>query len=381
MELTEIWISIILPLLIGPICIFAKTVYDNYKMTKFEKMKIEFDEKLEKLRNKLDIFYWPVYLKLLCIYQLNYNIPDTEDEHESDNSSSSSSDDETKEDREYCEGYYMKAENDYYKCLNIIPSNSSTKICKKCRWKMAHSKINLKLVSLDKNECRRLSLANNQDFKDVASLKNATSIRNANRLRNKNTCDIKNIMDTDNFTDNSENISILITEKGKKKRKATYLSYRRKGKQKKKSAIKNNVIINIPDDVDIELGSSSSSDDDETKDNRKYNKIAHLNVIIDTETSLLLKNKLNEYYKGVIEIIQTNISIGEPNETLGREILKFIKYAKIREIIDEGSINQKYKSRQFGAKNNTDKLLSKIEFYLFHFKREYENLMARGPYL
>ena len=56
-------------------------------------------------------------------------------------------DDETKEDREYCEGYYMKAENDYYKCLNIIPSNSSTKICKKCRWKMAHSKINLKLVT------------------------------------------------------------------------------------------------------------------------------------------------------------------------------------------------------------------------------------------
>ena len=51
MELTEIWVSIIIPLLIGPICIFAKTVYDNYKMTKFEKMKIEFDEKTRKKMN------------------------------------------------------------------------------------------------------------------------------------------------------------------------------------------------------------------------------------------------------------------------------------------------------------------------------------------
>jgi hypothetical protein len=56
-----------------------------------------------------------------------------------------------------------------------------------------------------------------------------------------------------------------------------------------------------------------------------------------------------------------------------------LKYTKIREIIHEGSVNQKYKVEQFGTRNNLNRLLSHIEFFVFNLQDEYNYLIEHGP--
>jgi hypothetical protein len=79
METEIIWINIILPILIGPFFVFIKMTYDQHIM-KINDMKLKkYNELKTSIKQKLDIFYWPIYLKLLCIYQLNYLIPELKD--------------------------------------------------------------------------------------------------------------------------------------------------------------------------------------------------------------------------------------------------------------------------------------------------------------
>ena len=75
MNSEEVWINILIPLLFGQLFLYLKTIYDNYISHKNEQRKIKFDEELNSVRHVLQNLYWPVYIKLLCIYQLNYNIP------------------------------------------------------------------------------------------------------------------------------------------------------------------------------------------------------------------------------------------------------------------------------------------------------------------
>ena len=75
MEISDIWISIIIPLLIGPLFLYLKSVYDNYAQNRRDHNLLVYNTKTEYLILILNNFYWPLYLKLLCIHQLNYNIP------------------------------------------------------------------------------------------------------------------------------------------------------------------------------------------------------------------------------------------------------------------------------------------------------------------
>ena len=75
MDISEIWATIIIPLLIGPIFIYLKLLYDNYTQNKKEHNLLVYNTKIDHLTKNLNNFYWPLYLKLLCIQQLNYNIP------------------------------------------------------------------------------------------------------------------------------------------------------------------------------------------------------------------------------------------------------------------------------------------------------------------
>ena len=76
MDTETIWINIILPILIGPFFVFIKMTYDQHIM-KINDMKLKkYNELKTSIKQQLDIFYWPIYLKLLCIYQLNYLIPE-----------------------------------------------------------------------------------------------------------------------------------------------------------------------------------------------------------------------------------------------------------------------------------------------------------------
>lgn len=75
MNLSEIWTGIIIPLLVGPIFIYIKTVYDNYTKNKREHKLELYNLQCNNLKLSLNTFYWPFYIKLLCIDKLNYKIP------------------------------------------------------------------------------------------------------------------------------------------------------------------------------------------------------------------------------------------------------------------------------------------------------------------
>jgi hypothetical protein len=114
MEISAIWTTIIIPLLIGPIFIYLKSVYDNYTQNKREHNLLVYNTKIDYLSTILTNFYWPLYLKLLCIHQLNYNIPIKNDyEYKSDDSS---------------EGEDSELENNDNITINIINKNKSTSI-------------------------------------------------------------------------------------------------------------------------------------------------------------------------------------------------------------------------------------------------------------
>jgi hypothetical protein len=114
MEISDIWTTIIIPLLIGPIFIYLKSLYDNYAQNKREHNLLVYNTKTEYLTQILNNFYWPLYLKLLCIHQLNYNIPIK-------NKYEYTSDDDT--DDSVC----IEENNDNI-TINIINKNKSTSI-------------------------------------------------------------------------------------------------------------------------------------------------------------------------------------------------------------------------------------------------------------
>jgi hypothetical protein len=118
MEITDIWVSIIIPLLIGPIFIYLKSLYDNYSQNKRDHNLLVYNTKTDYLTQILNNFYWPLYLKLLCIHQLNYNIPIK-------NKYEYTSDDESKD---YDLENECIGENNDNITINIINKNKNTSI-------------------------------------------------------------------------------------------------------------------------------------------------------------------------------------------------------------------------------------------------------------
>lgn len=152
----NLWSTLLVPLIITQLLTFAKTFYDNYKLNKREELRLKYDVRIKQIENQLEKFYWPVYMYLILIYQMDYNIPYKENVHENvlnRNDSSSSNDSDTPDIKtNRCLGFYMKESAYYFKCNNKIPINSVANICKSCRWKKCYDKEDLKLDIEHENE-------------------------------------------------------------------------------------------------------------------------------------------------------------------------------------------------------------------------------------
>ena len=81
MEIGEIWLSIIMPLILGPLFVFFKTIWDRIRDNKDRKEQILFDDTRNRLKTQLDEFYYPVYLKLLLLYSISFILPQRDVEH------------------------------------------------------------------------------------------------------------------------------------------------------------------------------------------------------------------------------------------------------------------------------------------------------------
>lgn len=302
METETIWVSIIIPLVIGPIFIFFKNLYDRFNLKKDERKVNKYNDLLDRIRNKLKDFYWPVYLQLLYIYQFNFNIPIQNDKntknYNSSSSSNSSSDEDsdsepfikyTKKKMKRCNGYYTNKNNDYVRCKKYVPNNS-IQLCRKCKWRT--QKVNNEICDQNK----------------------------------------------DNIESNIINQSIKISMP---------------------------VDINVDNDISLtgcDIGTVKT--------------LSTINTTTDKNIVDKLKKIVNKSHDDLLNIIENNISIAEPNSKLGKQLVLFIKYSKIRKIVDNTDNNIK----DFGVKDNTNKLLSLIEIKLFDLQKEYHILMDKGAY-
>ena len=152
MDTETVWVGIIIPIVIGPLAVFFKTLYDNYKKNQTESLKLKYNEKIDILKHQLNDFYYPLYIKLICLYNYDYNLPLSKDTLKSmdycDNNYGSSeeySGDSSSEETNICRAFYLLDNNSYHKCNNIIPINSNEDICKQCRWKSCNGLINLQI--------------------------------------------------------------------------------------------------------------------------------------------------------------------------------------------------------------------------------------------
>ena len=306
---SEIWISVIIPIFIGPLCVFFKTLYDNSKSSNQTRLKLIFDDKLDKIRRQLSEFYWPIYIRLIIIYQLDYNIPDenVDNKSESDSSSGYSECSSDEIDNNICRGYYVYDGDYYHKCTNKIPINSVADICKCCRWKSCMKKVTLKIQESSRRKMS--SIKRQSEFVSI----------NLHRI----------ISD------------ISITN----------------------------------DNVDNELSN--------TKLQKELDKMAFLNVSIDTKTVDILNSKISENYKEIEDIINNNISIASPSEKLKERLVKLLKYIKIQQIIKETTgvnENNKYTCNDFGVKKNINKVLKTVEKKVYQLTDDYRYLIKEGPF-
>ena len=152
MDSETIWTSIVIPLIVAPVSWILSRWYQNNQQLKYEKAKELYTLQKQEYEQCLNLFLYPVYFKLLLIYQLDYNIPDDynytdkeQADQEQDLSSDASSEDESGVEHVRCIGYYKRSSGQLHKCRHYVPATDNSKVCKTCKWKYASDKINLRL--------------------------------------------------------------------------------------------------------------------------------------------------------------------------------------------------------------------------------------------
>lgn len=339
MDTNTILISVLMPILLGPIYVFLKELWDRYKNHNLEIKKNYYNEKISIVKNKLSLFYWPIYIKLCCLYHLNYNIID-DDEVEEDieienvDLSETQSDTPNEEELELRKrikkkykkvicGYRYKDENQIdIVCQNLVNHHDTYKYCYECRLKMIQD-------GIPKRKMKR-------------------------RFRKKNkehiTINISDDIEWEKSTSESEN----------------------------STEDERHAILRM-------LGSnnSNSSMSDITGDGIGVVKELPKKIInMDKVLIGNLDETIIELYLDIRDIILTNIAIGQPRSKLGRELTKFIRFVEMEKIVYESNKVKKYKmfkSRSLGVVNNVKKLLEIMEVELFVLQREY-NKMIKNYY-
>ena len=276
MELSEIWIGIIIPLVIGPVFIYLKTLRDEISERNYAKNREKYKGDLETVYNLLNDFYWPLYISLLSIQPYNYQIPlknryryDSDDTNETTNSD----------------------ENN----INFVSKNQ---------------------------------LYSETDCDNIYHRERSRQNENSNR----SPIDMVSDSSNDNFE-----IAIDITPM-ERMIETKQINNKRLSKSKKKSS------------------------------NRKK-------IILDKKTLFLLKENLEKQYVLAENLIEENITKSCIHSELNLEMIKFIKYTKIRKIIKEGSPDQEYNINYFGINNNLETLLYTTRTCLEINNEIYKNLI------
>jgi hypothetical protein len=334
-----ILVSVFIPILIGPLFIFFKGLWDRYNLRNVEIKKNYYNEHIKLVKDKLSLFYWPIYIKLCCLYHLNYNIIEDIDKEkpkiEPINLSETQSDTPNEEEIELrakvkkkykkkkCGYEYFDEEQKLITCENIVNHHDTSKYC---------------------FDCRKIILQNNKPMRQR---------RKNRKSRDHITINISDDLEWENSTSESERSTPFDED-----------------------AL---AILDL-----LRKTNSNSSMSDITGDGiGVIRELPTKKIIMDRILVDNLDSKIIELYVDIKEIIITNIAIGQPKSKLGRELTKFIRFVEMENIVHEANKrkrNQKfYESKDLGVVNNIKKMLEIIEVDLFVLQKEY-NRMIKNYY-
>ena len=336
-----ILISVFMPILIGPIFIFFKELWDRYNVKNVEIKKNYYNEHIKIVKDKLSLFYWPIYIKLCCLYHLNYNIIEDLDKEkpkiepiELSETQSDTPNEEEIEMREKVKKKYKKRKCGYeyfddnrnlIECKNLINHHDTSKYC---------------------FDCRKMILQSEKPIKK--------------RRRNKR------------YNENNEHITINISDD---------FEWENSASESDHSTPFDEEALAI---LNILRSKSDSSMSDITGDGIGVVKeLPTKKVIMDKLIVQNLDCKIIELYMDLKNIILNNIAIGQPKSKLGRELTKFIRFVEMEYIVFEANKKKRnkkfYESKNLGVVNNIKKLLEIIEVDLFVLQKEY-NKMIKNYY-
>ena len=117
----EVWETIIIPLIIGPLVLLIKIMYDRWKKSSILKHQIITD----KIKQKLEVFYWPLYLLLMKEY--DFLIHFTKDNTDELNYHSESEIEDNPDDLQQCIYEFVDRNQITHKCKNYVSVNTITK--------------------------------------------------------------------------------------------------------------------------------------------------------------------------------------------------------------------------------------------------------------
>ena len=352
METSEIVTTVLIPLFIGPLFIFFKTLWDRYNAKKDNVKKIEYDEQIGKIREQLNNFYWPVLIKLKCLNHLNYSEVKTEHielkeifledsmSEPSDVKPINTSNGRRKKRKKgkIC-GNNTMIEGDFVVCQNIVHKPDVYKMCQKC---LRKKKNKVEFSDSDSETYKsneNLNLLNNDTKIDIEENLSWDDKDVNTKIRRRKT--IKENDNVENIELN-ENLTMLVDSPRKVK-------------------------INIVDDT---TGTSSKSSSSSGSNIIGEEKLVKKTIKIEKLLKFELDNKIINLCLEIKVIIEENIAIIKPDKKIGKELVKFIRFVETICIIANYNTKKKemknkkkyinYNYRDLGVIDNTKKLIKII---------------------
>lgn len=331
MQTTDIWTQIVIPLVIGPLFLVIKEIYDRWNYNKKETLIFKNSIKLEKVNNQLKQFYWPLYILLLKDFDLWSKIKfDDNDTHITYTDSESGL--EQDEGYYYC-NYINVKDNKPFPCKNPVALNCVDRYGPYCI----------------KHQC----------YKHKKMLKVYNIL-----------FDETNIESKKNDVIDYKDIELGIVENNNKKFQNLV---------HKKIKYENSKL-------DINSCSSTSSSSSDIPGNMTGNKIGEIDGIninnqkisndIDIDSNMIenIITLIKENHQKISNIIIDNISIAEPKKNMGKQLMRYIKFINI--IMSEHG--ELINPSKYGAPY-PKKLLPMIEIELFKLQKKY-NLIVDEYY-
>ena len=408
----SIWVKYIIPILIGPVFVCCKTLWDRYSYQHREQEILLKKLSVDKIQHKLQSFYWPIYIRLLKDYELRSKIIYTSNNsiYDSDNENDNDNDENIDElDKNNRCSYVINNK----RCANIVPINIKDKYNCFC---ISHKYMGLlsdikkvinttELTNIDiidsmphPTSCTSGMTQSTSGTSGGSGMTQSTS--GTSGMHESKPCEIKiSIHPSPKSYNNSDPIisdniassliNLIDLNNAGKVLDKTYSLLNNKltdsqinaGKKIFKFITTRSMSLSRASTRGIRVQIDKSISDRSIHDPLDLidvqNPLSTSNIITNSYRELCVNknvlDKLDIYlidnHKVVVNIIEHNISTAEPNTNMGRQLMKYLKYVSLLLTLHDGG-ELKIRPKDLGAAYPKN-LLPMIEKHLFILQKEY----------